>query len=72
MRWTRFFTIGSRTVCRQPAASGVPAARLERTLARLSGSQVILTLAYLAVLLGLVILYGRGNHFTTGFIYQAF
>jgi hypothetical protein len=31
-----------------------------------------LIIYYLAVLLGLVLLYGRGAHSGTGFIYQAF
>ena len=30
------------------------------------------TLFYLAVLLGLLVLYGRGDFSTAGFIYQAF
>jgi len=31
-----------------------------------------MTLYYLAVLVGLLVLYGRGDLATTGFIYQAF
>jgi len=46
------------------AAGNNPLARVLRPAATL--------LFYLAVLLGLVVLYGRGDFSTTGFIYQAF
>lgn len=33
---------------------------------------LLLALYYLAVLLGLIVLYGRGDFSTSGFIYQGF
>jgi hypothetical protein len=33
---------------------------------------LLLALYYLAILLGLIILYGRGDFSTSGFIYQGF
>ena len=45
---------------------------LGRTLASFSAGPIITTLYYLAVLLGLAVLYGRGDFSTAGFIYQAF
>ena len=36
------------------------------------GMRVATMLSYLAVLLGLLVLYGRGDLSTSGFIYQAF
>jgi hypothetical protein len=36
------------------------------------GMRVVTMLYYLGVLLGLLVLYGRGDLSTSGFIYQAF
>ena len=41
-------------------------------LASISGGQMMTTLYYTLILLGLVVLYGRGDFSTAGFIYQAF
>jgi hypothetical protein len=51
---------------------GTATPRLGRILASFSTSRACTLLYYLAVLLGLVVLYGRGDFSTAGFIYQAF
>ncbi len=53
-------------------ADSAPATRLERAAAILDESPLIATLYYVAILLGLLLLYGHGDQPTTGFIYQAF
>ncbi len=46
------------------------------SVARLAGNPwvrgLLLTLYYLAILTGLVLLYGRGDFSTPGFVYQGF
>jgi hypothetical protein len=52
--------------------SGTSAARRGWRLAAFRAGRGFTLLYYLAVLLGLVVLYGRGDVSTVGFIYQAF
>jgi len=42
------------------------------TLSSAATTHLVTLLYYLAVLVGLLMLYGRGDVSTTGFIYQAF
>jgi len=56
----------------QPNTSGTVTSHLGRMVAWLSANRVLTVLYYLAVMLGLVVLYGRGDTSTVGFIYQAF
>lgn len=46
--------------------------RLQALVASLATSRPVLALYYLAVLIALALLYGRGDVSTSGFIYQAF
>ncbi len=56
----------------QRATDNAIVAHLGRALASLFVGRVSTTLYYLAILLALVVLYGRGDFSGVGFIYQAF
>lgn len=56
----------------QRGTNSVTVTSLGRALAALFAGRVSMTLYYLAILLGLVVLYGRGDFSGVGFIYQAF
>ena len=55
-----------------PTRSDAGTARRDPPGALLTAWSVTRLFYYLAILLGLVLLYGRGDVSTTGFIYQAF
>ncbi len=52
--------------------SNIPRPRLETILSRPWLRVVALALFYIAILVGLILLYGKGNFSTPGFIYQGF
>jgi hypothetical protein len=56
----------------QHTVNGASGTRLGWTRVRPSTGHAIRTLYYLAILFGLLLLYGGGDVSTTGFIYQAF
>lgn len=62
----------NRVETMQPVTDGVAATRLGRILAWCSAGRVPVMLYYLAVMVGLLLLYARGETATPGFIYQAF
>lgn len=49
-----------------------PLPALTHLFARPGVRLVVLTLYYLAILIGLIVLYGRGDFSTPSFIYQGF
>lgn len=56
----------------QQTTNGTGATRLARICASVAVRHAAQMLYYLAILLGLVVLYGRGDFSMAGFIYQAF
>ncbi len=75
--WTRSSTIGSLPICSLPGpmqhtSNGATGSRVGRALASVARRPAATTFYYLVILLALLILYGRGDFSTAGFIYQVF